>query len=97
MSIRQTASKGRLKLALRSARRFDPRLLGLHVIQEPEVPPLFQAEPRKAIARNAERDQIGMVSEIIPESGATSVGIRIVGGTTQDLLEKTMIPVLISR
>ena len=35
----------------------------------------FIPEWRAKSSRNAERDQIGMVGEIIPESRATSVGI----------------------
>jgi nucleotide-binding universal stress UspA family protein len=36
------ASRTRLQLALTLARRFDARLLGLHVIPEPDVPPYFK-------------------------------------------------------
>src|SRR5271165_489457 len=38
----------------------------------------FIPESRAKSSRNAERHQIGMVREIIPESRATSVGIRTV-------------------
>jgi nucleotide-binding universal stress UspA family protein len=36
------ASRTRLQLALTLVRRFDARLLGLHVIPEPDVPPYFK-------------------------------------------------------
>src|SRR5271170_6555388 len=40
-------------------------------------------ERRAKSSRNAERDQIGMVGDIIPDSRATSPGIRICEGATE--------------
>jgi nucleotide-binding universal stress UspA family protein len=44
------ASRTRLQLALTLARRFDARLLGLHVIPEPSVPPYFKPSVVNRIA-----------------------------------------------
>jgi nucleotide-binding universal stress UspA family protein len=44
------ASRARLQLSLTLARRFDARLLGLHVIPEPDVPPYFKPSVVSRIA-----------------------------------------------
>src|SRR5271167_2461977 len=46
----------------------------------------FIPESQAKSSRNAERHQIGMVREIIPESRATSVGSRTLGTFANDVL-----------
>ena len=46
------AGNARLTLAIALAQRFDARLTGIHVVPEPDVPPLYKPSVVERVAKN---------------------------------------------
>jgi nucleotide-binding universal stress UspA family protein len=86
------ASRTRIRLAIKLARRFEARLSGFHVIPEPAVPPYFKPSAVERIARiyaqnahAAAKRAEALFADEIGDSGAAT-GWECVEGDLADMI-----------